>query len=105
MWKKELVVKVFKKRSLHKCNNCRGVTLLPVSSKIFCRMRLERIKKGLDKKLRKEQTGFRPKKSTTEHILEQANEWRAGLYAHFVLEFEKAFESVHRESLWNIMPS
>ena len=105
MWKKELVVKVFKKRSLHECNNCRGVTLLPVSSKIFCRMQLERIKKGVDKKLRKEQTGFRPKKSTTEHILEQANEWRAGLYAHFVLEFEKAFESVHRESLWNIMPS
>ena len=68
MWKKELAVNVFKKRSLHKCNNCRGVTLLPVSSKIFCRMRLERIKKGLDKKLRKEQTGFRPKKSTTEHI-------------------------------------
>ena len=68
MWKKELVVKVFKKRSLHKCNNCRGVTLLPVSSKIFCRMRLEQIKKGVDKKLRQEQAGFRPKKSTTEHI-------------------------------------
>ena len=68
MWKKELAVNVFKKRSLHKCNNCRGVTLLPVSSKIFCRMRLECIKKDLDKKLRKEQTGFRPKKSTTEHI-------------------------------------
>ena len=66
MWKKELVVKVFKKRSLHKYNNCRGVTLLPVSSKIFCRMQLERIKKGVDKKLLKEQTGFRPKK--TEHI-------------------------------------
>ena len=26
------------------------------------------------------------------------------MYAHFVLDFEKAFESVHRESLWNIMP-
>ena len=51
MWKKELVVKVFKKRSLRECNNCRGVTLLPVSSKIFCSMQLERIKKGVDKKL------------------------------------------------------
>ena len=27
-----------------------------------------------------------------------------GLYAHFV-DFEKAFDSVHRESLWNIMRS
>ena len=68
MWKKQLVVKVLKKRSLHKCNNCRAVTLLPVSRKIYCRMQLERIKEGVDKKLRKEQTGFRPKKSATEHI-------------------------------------
>ena len=58
MWRKRLVVNVFKKGSLHECNNCRGVTLLPVVSKISCRMRLEWIKKGVDKKLRKEQAGF-----------------------------------------------
>ena len=51
MWKKRLVVNVFKKGSLHECNNCRGVTLLPVISKISCGMRLERIKKGAEKKL------------------------------------------------------
>ena len=49
MWKKRLVVKVFKKGSLHECNNCRGVTLLPLISKISCRMRLKRIKKGIDR--------------------------------------------------------
>ena len=38
------------------------------------------------------------------NIFEQANEWRAGLYVHFV-GFEKAFDSVHRESIWNIMKS
>ena len=94
VWKKGLVVKVFKKGALRQCNNWIGVTLLPVISKIFRRMLLERMKKGVDKKLRKEQAGFRPKGSTTEqifilrNILEQANEWRAGLYAHFV-DFEK----------------
>ena len=36
--------------------------------------------------------------------MEPANEWRASLYVHFV-DFEKAFDSVHRESLWNIMKS
>ena len=53
-------------------------------------MLLERIKKGVHKKLRKGQAGFRPKRSTTEqifilirNILEQANEWRAGLYVRF----------------------
>ena len=52
VWKKGLVVKVFKKDDLRKCNNRRGVTLLPVNSKIIiCRLRLERIKKGVDTKL------------------------------------------------------
>ena len=90
VWKKGLVVKLFKKGDLCEYNNWRGVTLLPVISKIFCRMLLERIKKGVDKKLRKEQAGFRLKRSTTEqifilrNILDQANEWRSGLYSHFV---------------------
>ena len=90
VWKKGLVAKVFKKGDLHQCNNWIGVTLLPVISKIICRMLLERIRKGVDKKLRKEQAGFRPKRSKNEqifilrNILEQANEWREGLYAHFV---------------------
>ena len=37
VWSKELV-KLFS--SLRECNNWRGVTLLPVISKIFCRMQL-----------------------------------------------------------------
>lgn len=62
----------------------------------------------MDRVLRKEQAGFRKGRSTTEqifilrNILEQACEWRAPLYAHFI-DFEKAFDSVHRSSLWNIM--
>ena len=73
-------------------------------------MIIDRIKKGVDRKLRKEQAGFRPGRGTTEqifilrNILEQANEWRAPIYTHFV-DFEKAFDSVHRESLWAIMRS
>ena len=85
------------------------MTLLPVISKISCRVLLERIKKSVDKKLRKKQAGLRPKRTTTEqifilrHILRQANEWRAGRYAHFV-DFETKTQR-HRESLWNIMRS
>ena len=96
MWKKGVVVKVFKKCDLHKCNN----------GKVAVR----RTKKGIDKKVREEQAGFPPTRSTTEqifllgNILEQANEWRAGLYVQFV-DFDKAFDSRHRESLLNIMRS
>ena len=96
MWKKGVVVKELKKSDLHKCKN----------GKVAVR----RTKKGIDKKVREEQAGFPPKRSTTEqifvlgNILEQANELRAGLYAQFV-DFEKAFDSRHRESLLNIMRS
>ena len=98
-----LVAKVFKNGNLRDCNHWRRVTLLPVIGKIFCRMLLERIKKGVNKKLRKEHAGLRPTKSTTDQvfILEQANEWKEGLYADFV-DFEKAFDAVHRERLYGM---
>ena len=35
------------------CNNWRGVTMLPIISKIFHRMLLGRIKRGVDKTLQK----------------------------------------------------
>jgi len=51
--KKGLIVKIFKKGDLRHCKNWRGVTLLPIISKVFCRMMPERIRIGIDKKLRK----------------------------------------------------
>ena len=73
VWKKGFIVKIFKKGDLRDCNNWRGLTLLPVISKIFCRMMLERIKIAIDRKLRKEQAAFRPKRITTEQIFISRN--------------------------------
>ena len=58
LWKKEVV----KKGSLSAYNNLRVVTLLPVTSKIFCRMLLERIKKGVDKKFESSRLSLDPRK-------------------------------------------
>ena len=33
------------------------------------------------------------------NIIEQVNEWQATLYLNFI-DFEKAFDSVHRERMW-----
>ncbi|PIK62384.1 endonuclease-reverse transcriptase [Apostichopus japonicus] len=107
-WNKGLIVKIPKKGDLTDCSNWRGVTLLPVMSKIFGRVLINRLKDGVDKVLRQEQAGFRPNRSTTEqiftlrNILEQSNEWNSPLYVHFI-DFEKAFDSLHRNSLWNIL--
>ena len=107
-WKKGLIVKIPKRGDLKECKNWRGVTLLPVASKVMGRVIIERIQNRVDHVLRKEQAGFRKNKSTVDqifilrNIIEQVNKWQATFYAHFV-DFEKAFDSIHREGLWRIM--
>lgn len=72
------------------------------------RILIERIRSGINDRLRKEQAGFRKGRSTNEqifvlrNIIEQTVELQANLYINFI-DFEKAFDSVHRESLWLIM--
>ena len=81
---------------------------MPIASKVLSKILINRIQTGVDHALRKEQAGFRRGRGTVEqifilrNILEQANEWNATVYIHFV-DFEKAFDSVHRDSLWVIM--
>ena len=56
---------------------------------------------GLESQLRKEQAGFRP---GLRNIIEQSIERQSSLYVNFI-DFEKAFDSVDRDSLWLIMRS
>ena len=71
-------------------------------------MVIERIKEGIDPKLRCEQAVFRKGRGTTEqvfilrNIIEQSIEWQAPLYINFV-DFTKAFDSLDRRRLWKIL--
>ena len=109
-WKQRTIFKIPKKGDLTECGNWRGITLTPVPSKVFGRVLIDRIRDGVNSKLRDEQVGFRSGRGTVEqifilrNIIEQVVEWQATLYITFV-DFEKAFDSVHRESLWKIMES
>ena len=57
--------------------------------------------------IRKKQAGFRTGKRTTDqifilrNIIEQCVEWNAPLYLRFI-DFKKAFDRIHRETLWKI---
>ena len=107
-WRKGLIVKLPKKGDLKNCKNWRGITLLPVVSKVLERILIDRIKSGVDNRLRKEQAGYRPGRGTTnqvfilKNIIEQSHEWQSSLYLNFI-DFEKVFDSVYRDSLWVIM--
>lgn len=109
-WKKGLIIKLPKKGDLTKCGNWRGITLMSVAAKVLGKVLIARISDGVDAKLRKEQAGFRQGRSTIEqifvlrNIVEQAIEWNSSLYVCFV-DYEKAFDSVDRETLWKIMES
>ena len=109
-WCKGLIVKLPKKGDLTNCGNWRGITLMPTAAKVMGKVIIKRISRGVDKKLRKEQAGFRSGRSTIEqifvlrNIIEQSDEWNASLYICFI-NYEKAFDNVHRETLWRIMGS
>ncbi|GFR98481.1 RNA-directed DNA polymerase from mobile element jockey [Elysia marginata] len=99
-WKKGILIKPPKKGDLPQCNSWRGIHLLSVPGKIFCRVILYRIKSSVDKALREEQAGFREGRSCINQIfifrtiIEQSIEWNSSTYIHFI-EFENAFDSVH----------
>ena len=66
------------------------------------------MKDALDLTLRDEQAGFRKEHSCTGQIatprviVEQTIEWQTPLYVCFV-DFEKAFDSIDRQTIWNIL--
>ena len=107
-WKEGHVVKIPKKGDLGKCDNYRGITLLSIPGKIFNRVLLNRIKNAADAKLRDEQAGFRSNRSTIDQIatlriiIEQSLEWNSPVIVNF-LDYEKAFDSIDRDTLWKIM--
>ena len=69
---------------------------------------LDRLKTGVDAKLRDHQAGFRKDRSCTDQIatlriiVEQSMEWDSSLYINFV-DYEKAFDSLDRDTLWKLL--
>ena len=109
-WQKGIIIKLPKKGDLSECGNWRGINLLSVPGKVFCRVLLHRIKASVERILREEQAGFRGGRSCVDQIfvvrtiIEQSLEWNSSLYINFI-DFEKAFDSVHHATLWDILRS
>ena len=107
-WTEDVIVKIPKKGSLSNCNNWRGITLLSIPSKILAKITIRWISEAVDQRLRQEQVGFRKGRGCTDqiftlqNIIEQCREWQRQLYINY-LDFEKAFDSIYRESLWHII--
>lgn len=79
------------------CTNWRGITLLSVPSKVFCKV--IRLSSAIDEIIRKEQARYRPavvfmKHQGTVHRME-----------HRIKNKLHRLERIHRESLWQVIKS
>ena len=107
-WKEGIIIKLPKKGDLRDCSNYRGIMLLSTPGKVLNRILLERMKEAVDPKLRDQQAGFRQNRSCADQIaslriiVEQSLEWNSPLYINFI-DYEKAFDSVDRETLWKLL--
>ena len=107
-WNKDVIIKIPKKGALSDCNNWRGVTLLSTPSKILAKVIMKRLSLAVAHRLCDEQAGFRRGRGCIDHIftlrniIEQSTKWQRTLYVNFV-DFAKAFDSVHRHSLWKLL--
>lgn len=114
VWGMGVVVTIYKgKGDRTDPNNFRGVSLLAVGGKIFGRILAERISKWAENegKIAEEQAGFRRGFSTLDNVMlismlaeRELGKEKGYMHAGFV-DFEKAFDSIDRERLWDRLSS
>ena len=107
-WSDINIIPFPKSGDLGDTTNYRGIGLSAVVAKVVNKMLLNRIQPKLDPHLRHNQNGFRPGRSTTAHILALRRIIegikRKDLKAAIVfVDFSKAFDSVHRGKMLNIL--
>ena len=98
------IIVIIKKGDLTNRNNWRGITLLSIPSKIFCKILVNRMKTAIDTILQKERAGFRRGKGCSDNIFILRNiieQCKSG--SENFIDFEKAFDSLHRDSIWKIL--
>ncbi|KAL4084171.1 hypothetical protein QTP88_028004 [Uroleucon formosanum] len=107
-WNKAIVIPIHKKGDKMNCNNYRGISLLNTVYKVFSKILIGRLEPLAEECIGNYQCGFRKGKSTIdqiatiEQLLEKKYEYRQNIWQVFV-DFKKAYDSIHRDSLYNIM--
>lgn len=105
-WSKSLIVKIHKKGDIKNCNNWCSITLLSIQARCSAKSSST----GLRQPMTPGQAGFRKGRGcmdqtfALQNIIEQCLEWNTSLYINFV-DFKKAFDSVHRNTLWKTVHS
>nr|CAH8851112.1 unnamed protein product [Trichobilharzia regenti] len=108
MWNEAIIVPIFKKGRRNSCDNHRGISLLPVASKILAAVLLRRLCKIREGLIREEQAGFRSGRGcidqvfTLRQLLEHRHTYCRPTIVVF-LDIRAAFDSLDRTVLWNCL--
>jgi sorting nexin-29 len=103
-----MVINIHKKGTKSNCENNRGITLLPTAYKLFASIIKNRINEHLEDEMVEEQCGFRKGRScthaifTVQQIIEKRKERILPLFLLFI-DYEKAYDNVNRDKLWEMM--
>ena len=107
-WETGMVINIHKKGTKSKCENYRGITLLPTAYKLFTNIIKNRINEHVEEEMVEEQCGFRKGRSCTEaiftvqQIIVKRKEHNLPLFLLFI-EYKKAYDNINREKLWEMM--
>jgi hypothetical protein len=106
-WARGLIFPLYKDGDVRNPDNYRGITLLSVVGKVYASVLNARVMKWCEKNgvLSEEQAGFRPGRSTVDHIFSVAEVLRLRrgqkkeTHCAF-LDIKKAYDTIHRDGLW-----
>ena len=107
-WKESIIVPIYKKGDKTDCNNYRGISLLPTTYKILSNILLSRLSPYTEEIIGDHQCGFRRNRPTNDHMFcirkIPEKKWEDNEAVHqLLIDFEKAYDSVRREVLYNIL--
>jgi len=109
-WKHTRIKVLFKKGDPQLPSNYRPISILPIFYKLFSRVLHQRLKAFLEPEQSIDQAGFRSGYNCEDHLLslvllyERLTEQNLDLWMAAV-DFEKAFDSVSHESIWEALAS
>ena len=108
VWLQSVIVPLPKKGDRKQCDNWRGISLIPIPSKILTNVIIGRLQKFFDQRLGEEQVGFRKGRSCLDAIFgarmlhQHCRGFNQARVAAF-LDLRKAYDSVDRSLLWEIL--
>jgi hypothetical protein len=103
-----MVKNIHKKGTKSKCENYKIITLLPTAYKLFANIIRNKLNEHLEDEMVAEQCGFRKGRSctdaifTVQQIIEKRKEQNLPLFLLFI-DYEKAYNNVNRDKLWEMM--